>query len=190
MPPDPSTDFSAFQDEVFGAVMSTVKAASALASYDLEFERSSDPSFARALDDTNSRILRLASSLLKSAAAGSDLDAPALRTAEDVEDRWRDVIEIADNMLEQAVCRLCSPRMQPGNETGSLVGRCTNRFLGGLGYMSRRVHWRNQAQATRTSQRTSRAPTTPIKGSATIKNLFRKFMGIQEPAETAIVVCR
>lgn len=102
-PHDPSTEFSAFQDDVFSSVMSTVKAASSLASYDLDFERSSDPSFARELDKTNIRILQLASSLLKSAAAGSELAVPSLETAEDVEDRWPEVVEIADNMLEQAV---------------------------------------------------------------------------------------
>lgn len=100
---DPTSDFTTFQDGVFAALMSTVKSANGLASYDLDFERSSDPTFAKALDATNARILRLTRSLLNSAVAGTDLLAPRLKDADEVEEQWPQVVEVADYLLERAV---------------------------------------------------------------------------------------
>jgi len=98
-------DFSAFQDGIFGAVMSTVKAVGALAAGDIDFQRSTDPEFASAADATSARILELANSLLRSAAAGSDIELPVLKQEDDVENKWNEIVEVADFLLERAVGR-------------------------------------------------------------------------------------
>lgn len=99
---DPTTSFTPFQDAVFSDVMSAVKSASALASNDLDFHRSSDPTFAAALDATQKRILDLTYALLKSAADGSDIAAPRLTSEDDVDDKWPAVVDVADFLLERA----------------------------------------------------------------------------------------
>ncbi|KAF8250295.1 hypothetical protein K440DRAFT_619784 [Wilcoxina mikolae CBS 423.85] len=98
----PSGDFSTFQDGIFSAVMSTVKAVGALAAGDIDFQRSSDPEFASAADATSARILELANSLLRSAVAGSDIEPPVLREDDDVENKWGEIVEVADFLLERA----------------------------------------------------------------------------------------
>lgn len=104
MSSDVTRDFSALQDGIYGAVMSAVKAVGALAAADIDFQRSSDPEFASAADATGARILELANLLLRSAATGSDIDPPVLAEEDDVETKWGDVVEVADFLLERAVC--------------------------------------------------------------------------------------
>jgi exosome complex exonuclease RRP6 len=98
-----SDDFAAFQDGIQKAVMSTVKAVNALAAGDIDFQRSSDPDFASAADTTSARILEIANRLLKSAAAGADIEPPTLTEEDDVENKWGDIVEVADYLLERAV---------------------------------------------------------------------------------------
>jgi exosome complex exonuclease RRP6 len=102
MPSDIAGDFSSFQDDVYSAIMSTVKAASALASTDIPFQRSSDPDFASTADATSARILSFANQLLRSAAGGSDVEPPVLKDEDDIENKWRDIVEVADFLLERA----------------------------------------------------------------------------------------
>lgn len=102
-----SGDFPTLQDGVQKAVMSTVKCVNALAAGDIDFQRSSDGEFASAADATSARILALVNSLLKNAAAGSDIEPPTLRDADDVDNKWGDVVEVVDYLLERAVS--CTP---------------------------------------------------------------------------------
>ncbi|KAL7273352.1 exosome nuclease subunit [Rhizina undulata] len=94
--------FKPLQDSIFDSLLSTVKTASALASTDISFQRSSDRKFASSLDTVNARILGIANALIKSAATNSDIQAPKLNDADDVETSWGEIVEVVDYMLEKA----------------------------------------------------------------------------------------
>ena len=95
-------DFSALESRVFASVVSTVRAVTALGAHDIPFQRSSDADFAGAADDTAARILALANALLAGAAPARI--AP-LGSEDDVEQRWGDVVDVTDHLLERAdVC--------------------------------------------------------------------------------------
>ncbi|KAH8697060.1 putative exosome complex exonuclease Rrp6 [Talaromyces proteolyticus] len=99
---DSSAEFSSFQDKITAALLQTTRAANTIASEDLDFHRNLNPKFAESLDEEKSRLLSLTSSLLKVAAAGTDIKAPVLEDADDVEDNWRGVVDVIDNLLEKA----------------------------------------------------------------------------------------
>jgi exosome complex exonuclease RRP6 len=101
---DTPSEFSQFQDGIFGALMPTVKAIGTLAAGDIDFQRSSDGEFAKAADATGARILELANLLLKSAALGGDIDSPVLKEEDDVDTKWSSIVDVADFLLERAVC--------------------------------------------------------------------------------------
>ena len=103
MAPSITGDFSAFQDGIYASVMSAVKAVGALANTDIDFQRSSDAEFAAGADATGARILEMANLLLRSAAAGADIDPPMLAEEDDIENKWGEVVEVADFLLERAV---------------------------------------------------------------------------------------
>ena len=95
-------DFAALESRVFASVVSAVRAVSALGAHDIPFQRSSDADFADAADDTAARVLALANGLLAGAAPAPI--AP-LASEDDVEQRWRDIVDVADHLLERAdVC--------------------------------------------------------------------------------------
>jgi len=98
-----SSDFSSLQDGIQKAVVSTVKAVNKLAAGDIDFQRSSDAEFASVADATSARILALVNSLLKNAAAGSDMEPPALTEQDDFETKWDDVVQVVDYLFERAV---------------------------------------------------------------------------------------
>jgi len=101
-----SSDFPQLQDDVQRAVMTTVRAVNALAASDIDFQRSSDGTFARAADATGACVLTLVNALLRNAAAGvADVAAPALAPTEpdDIDSRWADVVDVVDFLLERAV---------------------------------------------------------------------------------------
>ncbi|CCX17119.1 ribonuclease H-like domain-containing protein [Pyronema domesticum] len=99
---DSPSEFSQFQDGIFGALMPTVKAIGTLAAGDIDFQRSSDGEFAKAADATGARILELANLLLKSAALGGDIDSPVLKEEDDVDTKWSGIVDVADFLLERA----------------------------------------------------------------------------------------
>jgi len=55
-----------------------------------------------ALDEQSERLLALAGALLKSAASISELRAPILQDADDVESNWRGVVDVIDSLLEKS----------------------------------------------------------------------------------------
>ncbi|KAI1173346.1 ribonuclease H-like domain-containing protein [Nemania sp. FL0916] len=96
-----SQDFKSFQETIQNALVSTTRLANQIAAEDLSFQRTSNPDVADDLDDISSRLLNLASSLLNSAAKGTDLKAPRLEDADDVEARWPRVVDVLDHLLEK-----------------------------------------------------------------------------------------
>jgi exosome complex exonuclease RRP6 len=99
---DNAQGFKPLQDQIQAALLSATRTASQISSEDLNFQRSLDPSLSTALDEQSARLLALSSSLLKSAASISELEAPILEDVEDVDNSWRGVVDVVDSLLEKA----------------------------------------------------------------------------------------
>ncbi|KAI3325633.1 hypothetical protein HD806DRAFT_490823 [Xylariaceae sp. AK1471] len=97
-----SQDFKSFQENIQSALVSTTRLANQIAAEDLSFQRTSNPAVAEELDDVSSRLLTLTSSLLQSAAKGTDVAGPSLEDADDVDVHWSRIVDILDNLLEKA----------------------------------------------------------------------------------------
>lgn len=97
-----SADFSSFQEKVAKALKSTGRTVNKLSEEDIDFHRTSSSEFAENLDEQNSRLLSLTSSLLKVATRGTDIKAPVLEDQDAVEDNWRGIVDVIDNLLEKA----------------------------------------------------------------------------------------
>ena len=99
---EPAQDFKSLQDSVTSTLVSTTRTAGQIASEDLGFHRSFNPSFGASLDTQNARLLSLANSLIRVAVAGSNNEALVLEDADDVDDRWEKVVDVVDTLLEMA----------------------------------------------------------------------------------------
>ncbi|KAI9052492.1 hypothetical protein LZ554_003836 [Drepanopeziza brunnea f. sp. 'monogermtubi'] len=95
-------DFKSLQDQVQAALISTTRTTGQISAEDLGFHRSFNPEVGTALDEQSERVLALASALLKSATSISDLHAPRLEDADDVETNWRNVVDVVDSLLEKS----------------------------------------------------------------------------------------
>ncbi len=99
---DHAQRFASLQDQIQNSLVSATRTAGQISSEDLGFQRSLNPSLAAALDEQSARLLALSSSLLKSAASISELEAPVLQDVEDVDLSWRGVVDVVDSLLEKA----------------------------------------------------------------------------------------
>ncbi|KXJ90193.1 ribonuclease H-like domain-containing protein [Microdochium bolleyi] len=99
---DVSQDFKAFQEKVQAALVAATRFANQIAAEDLSFQKTSNPAVEEQLTETSERLLTLASSLLKSASRKTDLRAPNLEDADDIDVHWTRVVDIVDNLLEKA----------------------------------------------------------------------------------------
>ncbi|KAJ3578580.1 hypothetical protein NPX13_g1980 [Xylaria arbuscula] len=99
---DSSQDFKSLQESIQNALVSTTRLANQIAAEDLSFQRTSNPAVAEELDDTSARLLTLTSSLLQSATKGTDVAAPTLEDADDVDVHWARIVDVLDNLLEKA----------------------------------------------------------------------------------------
>lgn len=97
-----SQDFASFQATVQKALVTTTRLANQIASEDLDFQRTSNPTIAEELDDSSLRLLNLTTSLLQSATKGTNVVRPNLEEADDVEIQWSRIVDIVDNLLEKA----------------------------------------------------------------------------------------
>ncbi|BFZ59106.1 exosome nuclease subunit [Saitoella coloradoensis] len=94
--------FPDFQSSLFKALVSTTRAATILGAQDLAFHRSLDPSFGDSLDECSTRLLELTNSLVKIASADA---ADTFHDEDDLNDRWGDVVDVVDTLLEKSdVC--------------------------------------------------------------------------------------
>ncbi|KAB8292957.1 hypothetical protein EYC80_007321 [Monilinia laxa] len=98
---DDTQDFKSLQDEVQAALVSTIKTAGQISSEDLGFHRSLNPEVGNALDQQNARLIALANELLKSAGSVSGLKVPTLEDVDDVDNNWRNVVDVVDSLLEK-----------------------------------------------------------------------------------------
>ncbi|KAI4279396.1 MAG: hypothetical protein LQ337_000319 [Flavoplaca oasis] len=94
--------FKELKSQISAALVKTTRTAGQIANEDLAFQRSIDPEIDRSLDRQNKRLLSLVQSLNKTATAGSDNQPPPLHDPESVDDGWRSIVDIVDNLLEKA----------------------------------------------------------------------------------------
>ncbi|MCJ1244591.1 exosome nuclease subunit [Trapelia coarctata] len=94
-------DFKSLQDSITANLVNTTRTAGQIASEDLAFHRSSDPSVTPLLNKENARLLALARSLLTSATSGTEITAPGLPDADAVDDNWQGIVDVVDNLLEK-----------------------------------------------------------------------------------------
>lgn len=99
---DETHDFKSLQDQLQAALIATTRITGQISAEDLGFHRSFNPEVGTALDEQSERVLALASALLKSAASISDLRAPTLEDPDDVENNWRNVVDVVDSLLEKS----------------------------------------------------------------------------------------
>ena len=99
---DVAADFAPFQEQMTSALVNTTRTTGQIIAQDLAFQRSFDPNLSTSLDEKSGRLLNLTSSILKIATSGTDLNAPILKDEESVEDNWRGVVDIIDELLEKA----------------------------------------------------------------------------------------
>jgi exosome complex exonuclease RRP6 len=88
-----------WQANLLKLLVSTTKAASLVASHDVSFERSIDPEFDSSLTSVTDRILNLSNRLIKY--VGSQ--AEEFEDEDDLENRWGDIVDVVDGLLEKAV---------------------------------------------------------------------------------------
>lgn len=94
--------FKSLQDRVSASLVAATRTAGQIATEDIAFHRSSNPSIGRKLDRQIGRLLDLAKSLSRSAAAGTEIAAPSLPDADAVEDNWQGIVDVVDDLLEKA----------------------------------------------------------------------------------------
>jgi exosome complex exonuclease RRP6 len=98
---DQPQDFKSLQDQIQAALIATTRTAGQISLEDLSFQRSLNPEVGISLDDQGSRLLALSSILLKSAASISELRAPTFQDSDDVDNNWRNVVDVIDSLLEK-----------------------------------------------------------------------------------------
>ncbi|KAL8915433.1 MAG: hypothetical protein Q9172_006868 [Xanthocarpia lactea] len=113
--------FKELTSQVSAALVKTTRTAGQVANEDLAFQRSIDPEVDRLLDRQNKRLLSLVRDLSKTATAGSETVPPPLHNAESVDDGWRGIVDILDNLLEKADACLDEftgvvKKLTPGNQ--------------------------------------------------------------------------
>lgn len=94
--------FKSLQDAIQAALISTTRTVGQISAEDLGFHRSLNPEVGTALDEQNARLLGLSTSILQSAAALTESNAPELQEVDDVDNNWRGVVDVVDSLLERA----------------------------------------------------------------------------------------
>jgi exosome complex exonuclease RRP6 len=121
---DLTSDFQTYQNRVTSSLIDVVKLGGQLSNTDLSFHRSSDK-VSRSLDQQNARLLRLTNKLLKAATQDSAVKAPVLRDQDGIDDNWRALTGVVDDLLEKAdvsldeftgAIRRKSPVLPEGNQ--------------------------------------------------------------------------
>ena len=100
---DLTSEFKPFQDQVTSSLLALTRTAGQVSAEDLSFHRSANGPLSRSLDAQNSRLLQLTQKLLKAATTtGSNISAARVHNVEDVDENWRGIIDVVDDLLERA----------------------------------------------------------------------------------------
>ncbi|MCJ1471014.1 exosome nuclease subunit [Pseudocyphellaria aurata] len=98
-------DDEAFKEarvSISSALVEVTRTVGRISSEDLAFQRSSNPSIAPLLDEQASNLLNLVQDLTKISASGTEVTPPRLLDADSVEDNWKNIVDVIDNLLEKA----------------------------------------------------------------------------------------
>ena len=90
------------QESIKKALVDTTRTASQLANEDLAFHRSLSSSLSASLDQQGGRLLGLARDLTRAAISDTSLSLPDFRNVDSIDDDWRKVVDVFDNLLERA----------------------------------------------------------------------------------------
>ncbi|KAI9843087.1 MAG: exosome nuclease subunit [Sclerophora amabilis] len=99
---DDFRDFKTLHDRISNSLVKTTRNTGQICAEDLAFQRSLDSQIGLTIDKLNARLLNLTGSLLRSAASGSDVEAPLLQEVDDVDNSWKGIIDVIDALLEKA----------------------------------------------------------------------------------------
>ena len=94
--------FKAIKESISAALIDMTRSAGQIANEDLAFQRSLNPSCVPLLDQQSSRLLQLTHKLTRAATSGTDIVAPQIYDLDSVEDNWRGLVDVFDNLLEKA----------------------------------------------------------------------------------------
>lgn len=136
---DSSQDFKSVQENIQTALVATTRLTNQIAAEDLNFQRTSNPDVAEQLDDTSTRILGLATSLLTSASKNTNLKAPELEDGDDIDVHWTRIVDVVDTLLEKAdtcldeytglIKRKAAPTEQPGPPVKKAKSKALDPFM-------------------------------------------------------------
>lgn len=99
---DVSTQFSPLQEKLSAALVQSTRTTNQLLAEDIDFQRSINPNVSTSLDAQSNRLLGLTSSILRFATSGSDLNVPTLEDEDSLDDNWKTVVDVIDELLEKA----------------------------------------------------------------------------------------
>lgn len=94
--------FKEMQASISSALVNTTRISGQIAGQDLPFHRSLNPSVGPLLDRQASRLLSLAQNLIRVSALGTEVTVPRLEDEDSVDDNWRGIVDVIDNLLEKA----------------------------------------------------------------------------------------
>ncbi|KAJ9654331.1 exosome nuclease subunit [Neophaeococcomyces mojaviensis] len=103
---DIAADFKAYQERVTSSLVSVTRSAAGIANHDLSFHRSMSEKVSKSLDCQNAHLLRLTSKLLKAATKDTNVRPPTLHDQESIEDNWKSIVDVVDDLLEKADANL------------------------------------------------------------------------------------
>ena len=114
-------NFKEIKDAISSTLVETTRVAGQISNEDLAFHRSSNPSVIPLLEQQNTRLLKLAQGLTKAATWGTEVSAPRIADVESVDDKWRSIVDVFDNLLEKTDACLDEftgsiKRLSPGQE--------------------------------------------------------------------------
>ena len=118
--------FKKIKEAISSTLVETTRAAGQIAGEDLAFHRSSNPEVTPLLEKQNTRLLNLAQDLLRAATIETEVCAPRLSDIDSVEDSWRGIVDVIDNLLEKADACLDEytgviKRLSPSREAQSVT---------------------------------------------------------------------
>ena len=99
---NPNSSFKELTDSISAALVDTTRKTHQIAQEDLAFHRTSNPSVVPLLERQSSRLLHLARKLSKVASFGTDVTAPKFSNPDTIDEGWRGIVDVFDNLLEKA----------------------------------------------------------------------------------------
>ena len=96
------SSFKNLKQKISQALIDVTRTASQISNEDLAFQRASNPSFGPLLEQQNTRLLGLARRLTRCAASEFGVTEPHIIDADSVEDSWKEIVDVVDNLLEKA----------------------------------------------------------------------------------------